>query len=387
LSSGSAGDVFWRDGTRSARISQRGFEEIMERRVADEKSRWLDEQQEIRRREQAEREAAIEARGTARASLGSVNLDLEPGALVAAALELLREDDRIALRHLLNDALRRARSAIERDEVETELTDVLDKLVCLGAAFLEYEQGEPFEAVVATLGRIYSEGFGGEHPDRFDLATRIGTDEAAPLIWLLIIERVYGLGALAVRLRNWPALKALALQLPQGVDESYGGWPRHALTMASRAQHLERRQGDQTVEVNLLSRAQAVVEQSDCLRADGADEGAIITSLTRFDVLAGLAVIGSTGTADDHAFYPNFAQFRQDRIQPAVDELLENAEMRQTLFPGTDEQLAIALRFIERYAHRVGVRFDGFGSWAFTPVGEFVERHLPPEHQGRVTGF
>jgi len=37
-----AGDVFWRDGTRSVRISQQGFEEIIERRLADAKSGWLE---------------------------------------------------------------------------------------------------------------------------------------------------------------------------------------------------------------------------------------------------------------------------------------------------------------------------------------------------------
>ena len=61
--------------------------------------------------------------------------------------------------------------------------------------------------------------------------------------------------------------------------------------------------------------------------------------------------------------------------------------MRQALFPGTDEQLAIALRHIERYAHRVGLRYDGFGAWAYTPVGQFVEQHLPPDYPGPFVGF
>src|SRR5436309_2939777 len=43
-----AGDAYWRDGTRSVRISQQGFEEIIERCVADAKTAWLAEQQEIR---------------------------------------------------------------------------------------------------------------------------------------------------------------------------------------------------------------------------------------------------------------------------------------------------------------------------------------------------
>lgn len=106
-----AGDVFWRDGTRSVRISQQGFEEIIERRLADEKRGWLDEQHELRRNERAELQAAYESRGLADAALGSVNLDLPTETLTLAVLELIRSEDTIALRHLLNEAGSRARSA------------------------------------------------------------------------------------------------------------------------------------------------------------------------------------------------------------------------------------------------------------------------------------
>jgi hypothetical protein len=157
--------------------------------------------------------------------------------------------------------------------------------------------------------------------------------------------------------------------------------------MASRAQHLQERQGERTVEVNLLSRARGVVEASDCLRPDGFTEDAIVTTLARFDVLSSLAVIGATGAEDDRVFWPNFAQFRQDRIQPIVEQLLEDEEMRRAIFPGTDEQLAQSLATVGMVAHQVGLRFDGFESWRHTPVEDFVEQHLPPESRQRFRGF
>jgi hypothetical protein len=381
-----AGEVFWRNGTRSERISQQGFEEIIARRIADEKAAWLDEQQEIRRRERAELEASVEAQRVARSSLGAVSLDLEAAALVSAALELVRDDDAIALRHLLNEALNRARSAIERDEVETELADVVDKLACLGAAFLEYELPEWFERVVDVLARIFSEGFRGEDPLRFGYATSIPPTEIGPRVWLLVIERVYALGALAVRLGNWPAVRSLALRRPAPVDEYYGNWLRWAITMASRAQHLSEQRGERTVEVNLLSRALGVIEQAECLRPDGVDDDTILTSLARFDVLSNLAAVGASGAEDDRVFYPNFAQFRQDRIQPVVDRLLDDNVMRQTLFQGSDEEFARALDVVGHVAHNVGIRYDGFGSWARTPVGDFIEQHVPHEER-RYPGF
>jgi hypothetical protein len=60
-----AGDSYWRNGTRSERISQQGMEAIIERRLAEAKETWLQEQQEIRRRERAEIEAAYETRRVA----------------------------------------------------------------------------------------------------------------------------------------------------------------------------------------------------------------------------------------------------------------------------------------------------------------------------------
>jgi hypothetical protein len=375
-----AGDVYWRDGTRSVPLSQQGFEEIIERRIADAKRAWLDEQQEIRRRERAEAEAAVETRQVSRSTLGAVNFDLETPTLTSAALELVRDRDEIALRHLLNDGTSRARDAIARGEIETELTDVLDKLACLAATFLMYQQEKWFDGTVASLVQIYSDAASAEDLDRFDRMSRISPTETGPHVWLLVIERVYGLGALAVRLRRWEAVKTLALQLPEKVKDYYGTWLRHALAMASAAQHLNEQRGEQTVELNLLSRARTVVEQLDCLRADGiaADAEAVVTSLAQFDFLSAVAAIGASGDTSDNVFWPNFAQFRQERIQPVADQLVDDdSDVRQALFPTSDAELAEALKSIERFAHRVGIRFNGFVGWERTPVAEFIEQHRP----------
>lgn len=41
------GEVFWRDGTRSVRMSQAGLEAVIRRRIGDAKDAWLAEQREI----------------------------------------------------------------------------------------------------------------------------------------------------------------------------------------------------------------------------------------------------------------------------------------------------------------------------------------------------
>jgi hypothetical protein len=372
-----AGDAFWREGTRSVRLSQQGMDAIIERRIAEAKGDWVEEQQEIRLRDQEAVAASYESRRVAEQPLGSVNFDLETPDLINAVLELLRSDNpKVPLIHLLNDALARARDAIERDEIESELANLLDKLTCLAATFLEYEQDEWFDRVVATLARVYSMPLRDEvDARRFGYATRIDASEKAPRVWLLIVERVFGLGALAVRPGNWEAVRTLAVQLPKRLDQEYdANWLRHALTMSSRSQLVN----DQT---SLLSLARNEVERLPCLRPDGlaGDDEAIITSLAQFDALSNVAGIDAADDADRRVFYTNFARFRQNRIQPIIERLLEDAEMRAVIFPREDDELAAALARIGEMAHEEGVRYDGFGSWHRTPVGDFIERNLPNE--------
>jgi hypothetical protein len=376
-----AGDVFWRDGTRSVRMTQQALEQIIEQRIVDEKSGWLEEQREIRRRERADLEAAYEGRRLTEAPLGTVNLDLDAGALSLAALELLRQDDAIALRYLLNEAARRARALIQRDDLGPELDELLDKLACLAATFLEYEQHEWFERVVGTLTQIYSMPLGEGDALRFGYAPRINPGEKAPRLWLSVIERVYGLGALAVRGGNWRAVRMLTLQRPQKLTDYDANWLRHAVTMASRAQQLQERPADgPTLEISLLSLAHNDVARLDCLRPDGLapDDDETITSLAQFDVLSNVVAIDGAHDRDDRVFYPNFARFRQARIQPIVDRLLTDANMRETLFTGGDDDLARALAAIGEHAHREGLLFDGFETWDRTAVGRFIAEHLPP---------
>jgi hypothetical protein len=189
-----AGDVYWRDGTRSVRISQQGLEAVIERRIADAKAAWLDEQREIRRRERDELESAYAGRRLTEGPLGTVGLDLATGELTIAALELLRRGDTIALLHLLNDAVARAGALIEHDEIEGGLADVLDKLACLAATFLEYEQHEWFGRVVRTLTQVYSLPVGDQEAARFGYSSSISPQEVAPRVWLEVTERVSPLG-------------------------------------------------------------------------------------------------------------------------------------------------------------------------------------------------
>jgi len=304
----------------------------------------MSEREELVRRELDELRAAFEATLVAAAPLGAVRLDLDHETLSATALELVRRGDLIPLRKLLFDAPLRAGALLEHDDFEAELGSLVDKLTCLAAAFLAYEVAEWLERTIQALAAIYNLGLD-ERGASLDFALSIPGNEKRPRLWLLVIERVFALGALATRLRRWEALRLLTLTRPDALDVYYASWLRHALTMAMRAGHLEEDQEGQGVKLNLLSLARRHIERLPCLRVDGLqpDDELALTSLAQFDLLAGLVAIGAARSAKPGVFYPNFAQFRNERVEPIVVRLLSDGRMRHALFPLPDAELASAL--------------------------------------------
>lgn len=374
------GEIFWRDGTRSVRISQQGMREVIERRIAGAKEIWMEEQQELRRREREEIEAGYAGRELAKAPLGTMNLGLSADELRVGVLELVRADDLVGLLYLLNDARPRAMSAIDRNEIETELAELLDKLAAIATVCLEYEQEDLFERVIGVFAQIYSLPLG-PHDDRaFSLSTGIDPDSKAPKVFLEVLERIFALGALAVRLRRWEAVRQLTLQHPERIDDYWKNWLRHGLVMASRAQQLtERRDDGQQVELSLLTLAAQVVEREPSLHPDTNDQDEILTSLAQFDFLSNFAAIDGADSIDDSGWYTNWARFNQERVQPVADQLVKDSTMRRTVFRDhNDDDLAVALRAVSRMAHQEGMRYAGFWGWDRTPVGEFLTAHPAP---------
>ncbi len=374
-----AGEIFWRDGTRSVRISQQGFEGIVRKRIEREKGDWLREHQELRRDEFEQLQAAYESRRISEAPLGALGLDVDTDTLINGVLELLRRGDTIALEHLFREAVRRARPIFGQEDFETELGDVVDKLACLAATFLSYDQSALFNRAVAVLAEIYNLGMGPQ-ARAMDFATRIDPGARAPRLWLLVMRRVFGLGALAVRLQRWDAVRTLTLQRPQGLDDHYNSWIRHALTMGVRGGHLHQ-QGPGEPVVNLLSLARLDVDRLACLRDDGVagDDEEVLNSLVQFDILSSLVSIADAGRADTAVFYTNFAPFRSDRVEPIVERLLADAEMRSVIFPLADSPLAQALQAIARMAYEEGARYGGFWGFDTSNVEDWIRQHLQPE--------
>ena len=248
-----------------------------------------------------------------------------------AVLELIRANDTVGLLYLLNDARPRAMAAIQRDEIETELPELLNKLAAIAAVALEYEQDDLLTRVIGVFAQVYSLPVADD--GAMSRSISISPEAKAPRVFLEVLERIYALGGLAVRLRRWEAVRELTLQFPEGLDSYWKNWLRHGLTMASRAQRFTQEREDGKVEVSLLTLAAQVVEQESALHPDTDDDDAILTSLAQFDFLSNLAAVDGAGSVDSAVYYTNWARFDQQRIQPVADRVISDPAVRQAIFP------------------------------------------------------
>jgi hypothetical protein len=357
------GEIFYRDGTQSVRLNHQGLEQIIRQRVERERDQWEVLHAVSYRRLADELRAGAAGQRVAQGPAVELNLALEPEVLVEAAVELLRANDDIPLRRLLNRAtpdLRARFTSADQDGTAA----LLDRLTCLAATFLELDRREWFQRVIDTLVSIYGVGFENQPPF-------INTPpHQSAVLWLAIIERIVALGSLAVRREDWWAVRDLTARRHPDMNQIYTTWLGHAMTMANRAELLTRREGSQEVLNSLLSRARNIVRRLECLRPDVQPEDErILTGLTQFDFLAGLVAMADSG--NNSGLVPNFARFYATRTQSAAQRLLRDPEMREIIYPGDDLRFATALHTIDRQARRDGFRYDGWEG--YTPdVDAFI---------------
>lgn len=360
------GDVFYRDGTQSVKLGHRGLELVIRQRVERERQLWEAEHAKSYQQLAAELRAGFAGQQVAQGPAVEFNLALEPEVLIESAIELLRANDDIPVRRLLQRAVPDLRALFSSDDTRG-VEELLDRLTCLAATYLEFGRHEWFEHVLDTLLSIYGVGFEGVAPIYNKPPLR------SAVLWLAIVERAFALGSLAVRRSDWPAVRKLAAQRHPDMNEAYTTWLRHARTMASRSELFTTRDGSRVVVESLLSRARAVVRRLECLRPDiRAEDEKVLNGLTQFDFLAGLVAMADSNNTS--GVYPNFAQFYTERTRPAAQRLLRELAMRKIIYPGHDQQFASALSIIDREARKIGFDYDGWDGYP-QEVNEFIREH------------
>lgn len=360
-----AGDVFVRRGTASVRWSAVEAEERLQRFARRQREEWRREIREDLREILSVGEAG---QRVARGAVGAYTWQLDGETFGAATLELLRSADDIPIRRFLLQApgeLSRLRAEAHDDDVAV----VLDRVTCVAALALEVRRSEWLGAAARTLTRAYELGMDGEGLSRPE-------DTRNVALWVAILARVYGLGALAVRLEDWPTISTLAVARPAGhdFDTYWQSWLRHAQVQAYRANVLDQQTG-------VLATAHNEIRRLECLRPDVAEgDERVLTSLCQFDILTAVAVSSARRRIDSSTYYTNFAPYYPRRTLPAVRRLLIDADMRRAVAPDlSDTSLAIVLQVLFATAAKEGRLLGGWHGVDEPLISAFLEGHLPAD--------
>jgi hypothetical protein len=311
----------------------------------------------------------------------ALSWDLNLEALVAAVTEQLRRGDEIPVRLLLDSApavasrvltpnLGSSSQDLEAGQATARerLADLLDRIAAIAARALVLEAQQLLDLSVTALESIYNGVFDERGFERRDLAFE------PEWVWLMVIERVYALGALAVRKKRWGTVAELALRWPTAASGERA-WLRHGYVMAARRELLKDPESPRSGS-SLLKLALDHIVAIPQLRPDyDAGDERLLNSLTQFDVLANLAVMSRNETTLGRPGYPHFRRFNAHRSDPAVVALIDDAEARTAIFPRDDEELAEALRALAEIDSGEFFYLGGWDEYEGRGIRRLLEEH------------
>ena len=224
-----AGDVYARHGSRSEPWSQADIAAARARLVSRAKDAWRAEHAEETR---LALRSALAGAAAADGPAATFTWRLDEAGFEAVAVELVRRADDIPVRRMLRAAQADTQEMVRMpgDGEADDLAVLLDRIAALAALGLELQRPVYFDLAVAALLDLY--GWAVE-----DRGIQTSRHHLVPVLWLWIAERLYAVGGLAVRLRDWPAVRSLPLTPVPALDRNSPGrtWHRDALTQTSRA--------------------------------------------------------------------------------------------------------------------------------------------------------
>jgi hypothetical protein len=339
------GEVYVRRGTSSMVWEPADRERLIAAIVARQKEQW---RAEYRDEMTSLLNIRLSAHNLQQLPAAAMTWQLDASAFDELTLELMRRRDDIPLRRALLQAITDAAGIPPSDL--TEVGTLLHRVTSVAALALTYRQDQWFSEALAALVRIY------ELPAQ-------SADQLASVQWrLLIAAHAYALGGLAVRLKNWTAVRALADRQVEGAEfDYYRNWLRYAIVHAARANLLDE------PNIDIIGRARNLIRESSALHADAPSEpDQVLDSLCQFDALTGVVFLADPGGSGSPSYAPSFARYYHHRTEPVFVTLVTDPRMRQQLVGGNDQQLANAMISIDAMARQVGFRYDGWEGFTYT---------------------
>ncbi|WP_432903962.1 AlbA family DNA-binding domain-containing protein [Micromonospora matsumotoense] len=350
------GEVFVRRGTSSVVWEPADRERLIGAIVARHKDQWRTEYRD-------EITAMINVRFSAhnlqQLPAAAMTWRLDPDAFDELTLELLRRQDLIPLRRALLQSVADAAAIPDLPDFDT----LLHRVTSVAAQALTYQEQPWFIEAVQALTQIF------ERPGP-------PTDPASTLERrLLVAAHGYALGALAVRMRNWPAVRHISDRQIRGAEFNYyRNWFRHTIVNASRARMIDDRNPD------IIGRARNIVRETAALHADlPAEHDEILNSLCQFDALTGIVFLADPAGSGSPSYWPHFALYDHRRTEPIFVDLSTDQAIRQQIAGhDNDRVVASAMVEIDGMARHAGFRYDGWEGFAYTnnrEVLDFLSRH------------
>lgn len=375
------GDIFIREGTVNARISHRMWPMALTRYREAVKAESREDIDHLVRRVVE----ALNGEGSGRQPV-ALTLDMDDESFVSSVHAALDAGNNAILRRFTSEAKSRIR-ATYRDATGENRQKALDRLTEYTAVAIASELDAQAEAGIKALFSAYMAPL----HDSGIASTSVGSHVVETAgYWLDIMVRIYALGALAVRYDRWNLMRFLILQSVGDDTYSYRSWIRHGMVEASRAGILSPKAGEEarsgvviSLALDLCTKLPALSPDSDLegTSEDGIERAlaeSILNSICQFDILYCIVAATATESRDllGYEFYPASAAFQQRRVDPALERVARDVEMRSALFldiPATD--LAAALQLVMEMARRESWRYGNFWHGLQGAAGRFAEAH------------
>ena len=370
------GEIFIREGTVNARLTHRMWPLALERyREAIKAEARRDIDHLVSRLAQNSREEGPGSPGIA------PTLEMDDQAFENSVQAAFESGRPMGLRRFVTEA-KNALKKTYKDKTGDRRQIALDRLTEFIAIAIFHEQDEQVEAGLKVMYSAYTAPL-----DESGVAsTSVYAHQVeTATYWLDILVRVYALGSLAVRCERWNAARSLTLQTIGDETYSYRSWIRHGMVEAARAGILSPKAGEEArggvvISLALELSTKLAALHPDVLLNETPDQDAgrsatdpILDSICQFDILYCLiAATAPEGRGSE--FYPSSAAFHQSRVNPILERVARNDEIRRFLFPGiSDQAVAEAISGVVDAAASESWRYGGFWHGVQGSIERFVD--------------
>lgn len=282
---------------------------------------------------------------------------LEDEAFEDVLAATLQADDDIALRRFLQRCVSDWKTSVEAsDGSTTSAEQILDRLICFAANAIRWDRLTWVEMALEAVENLFAVVLTEHGTARSDLV------EPGHRLLMAIIDRILGLGTVAVDEKAWSLIPQLVMRKPLHLPSTYTNWVRFTTTLAERASEGQASTGASRAYLEHTIEATAKMP---CLNPDAPVDEPFRTRIVSFDALATITAWHRAVDLGGYPYYPWHRAYEGSRYEHALVELINNDRLRSVVFPDTDAALAGLLLRLEEISRTEMGRYGG-GGWRYT---------------------